>query len=456
MSMSILWVCLLLLFSGFGISSSNAAQCPIMPTQNRVAVVTMVAGVLGLTASLCVLLVIFGFKKDLHFPRERIIAGLAVANALYSVSSIIPLQMFHLQPLCTPLIPYEHLLYLRMSWFSWKFAILGYEIFIVTFSIYVLKMQTSVHKLSPKIEILAHSLCWLVAVAIMVVSCTRVSPLVDRLAANDTDIQDYDRYQEYVSQLTIVWLALFAVAIIMWLVMRFGILRRLRKEWASSYATNTAQWTEDYWDEGSKPLVETKKKLMVVQQQNFEEVAQPLERYVWVFLLFLPPSLVLATTYCDDNSSKTHVCESPAEMVLAFRSVATCAVYFSEKESRRQLRDWRTLFRKLRARIARCGLQCLLGDTADVARGSSVTWSRTLSTVRVVDRISYLAPDDEGVIDEQNNDVDVDVHVAAAVDVDGRPDYTHADDDDSGSQDGIPGRTQEYQLMRDDNDGEST
>jgi hypothetical protein len=138
---------------------------------------TSFGGLLGLISSLCVLIVIFAFRKDVHFVRERIIAGLSVANALYAILCIVPLQLYHLAPDCRAYIHFEHAAYLRMVWFAWKYVIVGYEIFILLFSIYVLYTQTPIRTLSIKKETFGHLCCWISASLFLVVACVTVRPV---------------------------------------------------------------------------------------------------------------------------------------------------------------------------------------------------------------------------------------------------------------------------------------
>jgi hypothetical protein len=209
----------------------------------------------------------------------------------------------------------------------------------------------------------------------------------------------YLEYTEFVALLTQVWLALFVVAILLWLGMRLFVLAPMRRSWNEAYDTNTKQWAKDYWDDGSKPLVEKKKTLMLMQQRNFEEVAKPLERYVWVFVLFLPPAIVLATKYCAEHSTFSATCDAPSEMVLAFRSVGTCTVYFIDDECRAQLRDWRKLCRKLLGRLSR--ICCCGRDGHDL---TEVRWSSDPEQINIIERRNTSLNDNDRDDDERESE----------------------------------------------------
>eukprot|EP00040_Diaphanoeca_grandis_P015309 m.77965 g.77965 ORF g.77965 m.77965 type:complete len:189 (-) comp25065_c1_seq1:1527-2093(-) len=143
---------------------------------NQFGLITCALGVIGLLANVCVLAVIFGYRKDLYYVRERIIAGLAVASGLFSIMCIVPMQYLHVDS-CLPYIPFQHLLYLRMTWFAWKFAVVCYEIFIVAFSIYALQLQNPVTKISHRTEFLGHFLCWSTAFTVLIYSCIDIEPV---------------------------------------------------------------------------------------------------------------------------------------------------------------------------------------------------------------------------------------------------------------------------------------
>ena len=135
-------------------------------------------------------------------------------------------------------------------------------------------------------------------------------------------------YNQLVEKLTYTWLAFFVFAIILWIIFRALVWKR-RQEWNEAYTKATEQWSRDLWDEDSKPILERKTFLINQQRISFEEIAKPLERYVWVFFLFLPPVILLATSYCVHHSGEgKYACSNSAEMVISFRSIGTVTVYF--------------------------------------------------------------------------------------------------------------------------------
>eukprot|EP00040_Diaphanoeca_grandis_P013372 m.67580 g.67580 ORF g.67580 m.67580 type:complete len:417 (-) comp23837_c0_seq1:81-1331(-) len=356
------------------ITIGDSERCPIVPTQNTLSGFASLGGALGVVASACVLAVIFAYKKDRIYARERIVVGLTVANALYSIMCIVPLSLNYPEPSCRSVVPAQHNHYMRMAWFAWKFAIVCYEIFIVAFSTFAMRSSNPIKSFSKRVEVFAHALCWIVALAVLIGACFTIRPIVTEWVLLDKDETHglhlaCDRaciilkYVKIVAILTQAWLCLFCVAIVMWLVMRFWVLRKLRQDWLLSYVSANKQWSKDF---ASIPKV--KESLIRIQKENFEEVALPLERYVWVFIMFFPPAVMLGTSYCASHNTPTSTCDGPTEMVLSFRTLFTCVVYFMDPECRGQLRDFRTLLHKLSNRVCGCG-------TVTVPR-KRVAWSQ--------------------------------------------------------------------------------
>ena len=156
---------------------------------------------------------------------------------------------------------------------------------------------------------------------------------------------------ETLGALTQAWLGFFALALALWVYMRFGVVRSLEREWGVTYATAAGDWARDHWHEADQPVVAMKQKLLALQHQAFREVVAPLEPYVFVFLLFLPPAIALATDWCTDHSTSSWTCEAPCELALSFRSIGSSLVYLTRPGSWEQLKDWRRLFSKAAARF---------------------------------------------------------------------------------------------------------
>ena len=168
--------------------------------------------------------------------------------------------------------------------------------------------------------------------------------------------------------LTQAWLGFFALALALWVYMRFGVVRSLEREWGDAHATAAEDWARNHWHEADRPVVAMKQRLLALQRQAFREVVAPLEPYVFVFLLFLPPAIVLATDWCSDHSTNYVTCEAPCELALAFRSIGSSLVYLTRPGSWEQLKDWRRLFSKAAARFraqVRCTSERRAGDSAN-------------------------------------------------------------------------------------------
>ena len=98
--------------------------------------------------------------------------------------------------------------------------------------------------------------------------------------------------------------------------------------------------------------------------ESYDELFRPLEPFVAVFIAFGIPACVMTTDYCRERSKYTSVnddgvdtmsigtCDLTCELILSFRSVATVAVFFYSRENRSDFYNLRTLWTRLRARVA--------------------------------------------------------------------------------------------------------
>ena len=79
----------------------------------------------------------------------------------------------------------------------------------------------------------------------------------------------------------------------------------------------------------------------------------PRDQVVVFFLFGAPAAVMSASFYVDDSEDpyQTINCQHVCELVLAFRTLATVRVYFSAKECRDQLADWRSLRSKMWGRM---------------------------------------------------------------------------------------------------------
>jgi len=69
-------------------------ECPVaVYTSNVIAVATAVVGGVSVVACLATILVIIAWRKDSESPRFRVIIGLMIANAVYSMANTIPMDL---------------------------------------------------------------------------------------------------------------------------------------------------------------------------------------------------------------------------------------------------------------------------------------------------------------------------------------------------------------------------
>lgn len=146
-----------------------------------------------------------------------------------------------------------------------------------------------------------------------------------------------------------------------------------------------------------------KQQLLNLQKQSCEEVVEPLAPYVWTFGAFSIPAILIATSYCAEQTERVDRRESgPAlgcyygcYMVLALRPLATAAVYFRDPQCRAELRDYRTFGRKLWARLS--DLFAWVLGREDRRRG--LRFNRELEEARIIDDKEHDAGTDHEYAD---------------------------------------------------------
>jgi hypothetical protein len=169
------------------------------------------------------------------------------------------------------------------------------------------------------------------------------------------------------------WMCFLGAIVAMWLYLRVLFVRLLR-EWREHLAVKEAEWNRDLWAPSQKAERDNKLRVLLMARDAHEEVAKPLDPYVFVFVLFAIPAAVMTTDYCADHSSAKYIyqmsdnssniqgnhalsyglCDLACEMILAFRSLATVVAYFCWREHRAEAFDVRTLATRMRSRLASC------------------------------------------------------------------------------------------------------
>jgi hypothetical protein len=109
------------------------------------------------------------------------------------------------------------------------------------------------------------------------------------------------RYDNLVRHMLVVWDALVGLAVLMWLVLRWMYGRALRALTAEDLATAREEEV-DTWAETRRSAWSAQREMLKARREAFNEVAKPLEPYVFVFVVFSVPALVMSTSFCQDHS----------------------------------------------------------------------------------------------------------------------------------------------------------
>lgn len=159
-----------------------------------------------------------------------------------------------------------------------------------------------------------------------------------------------------VKQFVQVWIGLFAIMLVLWLV-QGHIFRQLKRQWASANQENEEDIARDLWNT-SDPYVQAQRKnkrqLMELMATAYDEVVRPLEPYVYAFVVFAIPAIIMSTDWCagaSEPAAPSVNCQHVAEMLLSLRTLATVAVYFRGATSRAELYAGRALRTKISARL---------------------------------------------------------------------------------------------------------
>jgi hypothetical protein len=282
-----------------------------------------------------------------------------------------------------------------------RYGLVGFELFILGASIRALRRGTS--PVPRQAEVAMHVACFAIAAlafGVFYALCANINTdgyntsteneaytNVFNHASTDDDLDDIepsgaasfvfqsqrDAYDNLVRDMLVSWDVVVSVAVGMWIVLRalhHHALRALRTE-----AAATARAEEnDEWADTRRSAWEVRRRLLVARREAFDEVAKPLEPYIFVFVLFAAPAFVMSTTFCQSHSGARvaghesvvgdvggtstdftyGTCDVWCEFVLAFRSLGTVAVYLVPRERRVELVAVRSTLRKLFTRVFGC------------------------------------------------------------------------------------------------------
>ena len=399
---------------------------------NHMVAATSVFGAISFIAALSVIAVIIGYQKDRKSLRERILLGVFYGNAIYSLGNMIPVGLEKTgandcgEPVMGPAVPA-----VRGLWFMGKYTMVSYELLIIYGSIMALRSGSI--NMAPTKERAAHGACIGTGLIAFIAFYTKSEALFDdyntATASGDYTRQQsaLKSYDVLVKTMVQFWLFLLIMMVCAWVYQRFVLFARLKKQWDEDLEEAESDWNRDLWKRSdpvrgheepvssrscppcwcasasytlslcqssrfatcklTPPLpfacltmhlpplqyVEgqraTKRRLLDLITEGYDEIARPLEAYVATFVLFAVPAVLMASDYCEESSEPASGkinCQHACEMVLALRTLATVWVYYRNKASRDQLRDIAELRRRIWWR-----LRALTKQVSAVARPGS-------------------------------------------------------------------------------------
>jgi hypothetical protein len=373
-------------------------------TINSVVFATATIGGVSTAACLAVGLTIVAHSRDRESQRARIMLGLMVANAVHSSANAIPLAALLTSAThCGDLaLSFETIRFGRAWWFTGKYGLVCLELFIIGASMWALRSGTSA---VPRwVEGCAHTSCFAAAAlafAVLYAMCSRINAngyntitedeaitgAYEHLGDQD-DLDDHPVYAAYlqygagrnsydslVRNMLVAWDLIVGVAVVLWIALRvlhLHVLRALRSEVAAMARAES----NDEWRDTRRSAWEARRLLVKVRGDAFAEVAKPLEPYIFVFVVFSVPAIVMSTAFCQSHSGEREsnyevtgydrsggsnnggdqvftygTCDVWCEFVLAFRSLATVALFLRPRRRREDLMAVRTTLAKLRSRL---------------------------------------------------------------------------------------------------------
>jgi hypothetical protein len=389
---------------------------------NAIVLATAVVGGASAAVCLAVATTIVAHGRDRVSMRDRIVVGLMLTNTVYSTANAIPLNALRSGVVdCGRLaMSFDAIRVGRAWWFCGKYGLVGFELLILGSSIRA--MYRSMSAVPWRAEVAMHAACCAVAVTAFAVFynlCARINAdgydlsreneaytnAYNHASVND-DLDDdepsasasltyqsaRDAYDNLVRDMLLVWDGVVVVAVGLWIVLR--LLHRHALQALRSVAAGTAHAeANDEWAGTRRSAWKARQRFLEARREAFNEVAKPLEPYIFVFVLFAAPAFVMSTTFCQSHSGASEVggestagnvggastdftygtCDVWCEFVLAFRSLVSVAVYLAPRERREDLVAVRSTWSKLCARVVGC-VRCPLSQYAptglDLGRGA--------------------------------------------------------------------------------------
>ena len=187
-----------------------------------------------------------------------------------------------------------------------------------------------------------------------------------------------ESYDNLVREMLMVWDVAVGVAVLLWIVLRL-LYYRLQSRLKAQTEDVTRARVHDVWAATRRSAWESQMQLMEARRDVFAQIASPLEPYIGVFMIFAIPAVIMSTPFCQSDSGAQNgnfvvnsrvdrvftfgTCDVWCQLVLAFRSLGTVAVYLIPRERRVEFVSVKTSFEKLCIRIRR-GCFCRASDDA--------------------------------------------------------------------------------------------
>lgn len=340
---------------------------------NRIVWVQTAFGTLGVLSCLSAVLVIFAYRKDTVYLRERILAGLFVANIFYSAADMVPTNVIATSGAdcgqymvgnpghgagsvtgeCTP----------QSFFFFGLYTTAGFELFMLAASISAL-LKASINPLSQRAEALGFVLCFAIG---GIGSCAFYLECAAIVSETDDDGQDDDKvengqYNQIFTDHVFGALSLVGVSLILWLYQRWllsQLFDRLRE--ARERPLLPGEGPSLASDPFGARRTQLKPRMLADREASYRQMTRPLEPFIVVIVLFGVPMLVMISSSClgetlqfQTGQSNRPPCLFVAFMVLSPRSFSLAAIYFLDRTCRCQLCDVGGLLRRLKARWLRC------------------------------------------------------------------------------------------------------
>lgn len=366
---------------------SPTQPCPVAELElgNSIVKATVSVGVISIIVVLYVIAVILAYNRDRHSLRDRLLLGLFSANFFFSVGNSIPYNLlFTNQHQCT-------LPQLSGSWngcigpalfFTGKFLMTAYEIFI--FVIAIIALKTGQTTITYQHEVFGHICAWvcgLVPFCWFLGMCVPITASQNDVIANATAAHKYrwtsemeivynqgaDDIASMTGSILKVWCALLGTVVVLWLYSSC-LYQGALANWADT-SQRTRSELEEYWNGNSRHEAKAryrKERLLEMQRDAYRDVARPLEIYLFVLILCSIPGIVMTADFCvhqssqyqDKENSQGFPCQILCEFILSVRALIVSMLFFAEKTSRKQAFNFGELRRKLGIRISNSPLNC--------------------------------------------------------------------------------------------------